>query len=457
MPTPVYILDEEDNIKLKKVLILAYDFPPYVSVGGLRPYAWFKYLKQFNVYPIVITRQWKNKYGNELDYISEGISDSNIHEKYENGEIIRTPYKTNLSNKLLLKHGENRYKILRKLISGYYEFSQFLLINGPKKNIYYGAENYINKEKIDLIIATGDPFILFNYATRLSEKFNIPWIADYRDPWSQDIPLQKKFILKKWSHFNEKKILKTVASIITVSQFVADKIALNDTKSKIHIIPNGFDPEIIHNISKINQNSSNLTISYAGTIYNWHPIEIFFNSLDEFLKLNAEVKLNLNFYGINNQNDIKKILAKYPTVKKCIEFHPRIPNAKLLTKLAESNLLLLFNYYSFMGTKIYDYLGLRRKILFCFTDDENALKLKDKYYNIDESSNTNKELQSDLIKDSNSGVLVKNAEHLKEVLMDTISEFKKTKSIKCESKNVSQFSREFRVKELANLIEKTIS
>ena len=121
------------QINLKKVLILAYDFPPYVSVGGLRPHAWFKYLKKFDIYPIVITRQWQNKYGSELDYISEGTSDSNIHEKFENGEIIRTPYKTNLSNKLLLKYGENRYKILRKLISGYYEFSQFLLINGPKK------------------------------------------------------------------------------------------------------------------------------------------------------------------------------------------------------------------------------------------------------------------------------------------------------------------------------------
>ncbi len=34
---------------MKRLLILAYDFPPYVSVGGLRPYAWYKYLKEFGV------------------------------------------------------------------------------------------------------------------------------------------------------------------------------------------------------------------------------------------------------------------------------------------------------------------------------------------------------------------------------------------------------------------------
>ena len=56
--------------KMKKVLILAYDFPPYVSVGGLRPHAWYKYLKEFGVEPIVVTRQWENVHGNHLDYIS---------------------------------------------------------------------------------------------------------------------------------------------------------------------------------------------------------------------------------------------------------------------------------------------------------------------------------------------------------------------------------------------------
>jgi len=442
---------------LTKVIILAYDFPPYVSVGGLRPYAWFKYLKKFDVYPIVITRQWQNKYGNELDYISEGNSNTIIHEKFENGEIIRTPYKPNLSNKLLLKYGPNRFKIIRKIISGYYEFTQFLIKNGPKKNLYYAAEKCMTDEDIHTIIATGDPFILFQYAQKLSKKFNVPWIADYRDPWSQDIPLQKKYLLKKWSNYQEKKLLKSVSSVITVSQFVADKIALNYSNKEINIIPNGFDPEIINNISKITQNAKRLTISYAGTIYNWHPIEIFFKSLNEFLRLHSEVELKLNFYGINNQNDIHDKLIKFPYAKKCIEFHPRIPNEQLLKTLAESNVLLLFNYYSFMGTKIYDYLGLKRKILFCFTADENALILKDKYYKIDESLNANTELQSHLIKNSKSGVIVSNADKLKEVLMQLFLEFKETKNIKCESQNVEQFSREFRVKELADLIEKNIS
>lgn len=65
---------------MKKVLILAYDFPPYVSVGGLRPYSWYKYLHQSDVYPIVITRQWNNQYGNGMDYVAPSESSETLVE-----------------------------------------------------------------------------------------------------------------------------------------------------------------------------------------------------------------------------------------------------------------------------------------------------------------------------------------------------------------------------------------
>ena len=85
---------------MKKVLILAYDFPPYASVGALRPYSWYKYLHEFGIYPVVVTRQWNNKYGNHLDYIASGYSSQPVIEESERGTIIRTPYFPNLANKL---------------------------------------------------------------------------------------------------------------------------------------------------------------------------------------------------------------------------------------------------------------------------------------------------------------------------------------------------------------------
>ena len=86
---------------MKKVLILAYDFPPYVSVGGLRPYSWLKYFPEFGVQPIVVTRQWENTYGDEMDYITPGYSRYDEIEEVGESCVIRTPYQPNLSNRLL--------------------------------------------------------------------------------------------------------------------------------------------------------------------------------------------------------------------------------------------------------------------------------------------------------------------------------------------------------------------
>lgn len=440
---------------MKRVIILAYDFPPYVSVGGLRPNAWFKYLKQFDIYPIVITRQWQNKFGNELDYISAGISDDNIHEKFEHGEIIRTPYKPSLSNKLLLRYGQTRFKVPRKIISGVHEILQFIIPIGPKKNIYIAANKYLEGNKADAIIATGEPFVLFHYANKLSNAYSIPWIGDYRDPWSQNISRQN-IPLKIWNTFLETRVLRKVHAVLTVSQFVADKIALNYKKT-IHIIPNGYDPKTIQEISKIEQNCETLTISYAGTIYNWHPIDALFKAFDEWLEINQDHKINLDFYGVNNQVNIEKKLSEHLRIMKHTTFHKKLPNKELLNKLIKTNVLLLFNDYSIMGTKIYDYLGLKRKILFCFTNDLEASKIKEKHYNIDEKDSPNEKMQSYLIQQTNSGVIVKDTKELKEVLTNLVQEFKLMKKIETRSKNTNQFSRKLRAKELSILIKETIN
>ena len=55
------------------------------------------------------------------------------------------------------------------------------------------AEDYLATNKIDCILATGDPFVLFHYAKKaLRKKHNVPWIADYRDPWSSEFENRKQ-------------------------------------------------------------------------------------------------------------------------------------------------------------------------------------------------------------------------------------------------------------------------
>lgn len=438
---------------MKKLLILAYDFPPYVSVGGLRPYNWFKYLKEFGIEPIVVTRQWGNQHGNNLDYISAGWSDEVVVEENEYGTILRSPYNPNLSNRLLLKYGDQNYRLLRKAISGFYEFAQFLLPVGPKSEVYLAAKEYLKHHKVDAIIATGDPFVLFRYASKLSKEFGIPWIADYRDPWSHNQEYAKSNFQNSWHRHFEKKTVKEAAYITTVSNFVFNKIDSLIPGKPFSILPNGYDPEVIEKIASIPQGSERLQIAFVGTIYNWHPLESFLRSVNTFVASKPDARILINFYGTNASERINKIISTdFSGLKPFVQITPKLPNHELLAKLAENNVMLLFNYYSYMGTKIFDYLGIRRKMLLCYSNDPEAKLLKEKYYNIEESETESKTLQADLIQETNSGIIVKDSEHLLEVLNDLYKEFEEKGQVACNSVGVERYSRKIQVEKLAELV-----
>ncbi len=433
---------------MKRLLILAYDFPPYVSVGGLRPYAWYRYLKEYGIEPIVVTRQWGNKYGNELDYIAPGGSKATIVEETEYGTIIRTPYKPNLANRIMLKYGRSKFSLIRKMVTAWYELMQFLFFVGPKSCLYRGAKEYLKHNKVDAIIATGEPFVLFKYASALSTKFNIPWVADYRDPWSQNRNRSRG--IGKLNKYYEKIFVTNAKCVVTVSDLFKIQIETN-VKKKFYIITNGYNSDIVSEVSHIGQKSDKMRIALAGRIYNWHPYKSVLSVFHKYVSSN-NVNAELNFYGINRTEEIKNYV-KDNNLEQYVNVYPRMDNKSLLATLGNSNIMLLFNDYSIMGTKIYDYLGLKRRILLCYSDDDEANSLKEQYYPMGEVDGLSTHLQEDLINSTHSGVVVKDKEQLADILKEMYDEFVQNGFVDCNSVGVENYSREKQTSLLADIIK----
>ncbi|HNQ67626.1 MAG TPA: hypothetical protein PKN32_04560 [Bacteroidales bacterium] len=437
---------------MKKVLILAYDFPPYVSAGALRPYSWYKYFKAFGLYPVVVTRQWSNKYGNLMDYVAPSKSDKIIIEEDLYGTIVKTPYIPNLSNKLLIKYGEKKFKIIRKMISAYYELAQFIFFVGPKSKIYFGAKEFLKSNKIDCIIATGEPFVMFKYASKLCSIYQIPWIADYRDPWTQNKNRSYNILIKKANMHFEKKYLTNACCALTVSEYIKYSINQLVKKIKIEIITNGYDFEI-NTKTTIPQKTQSLSIAFAGTIYEWHPWRSFLEVCNSFFKGNG-IYLNIVFTGVNKQKEIESYIDRRELDNLKLTFKSKLPYSELLNELQNHNILLLFNDYNILGTKIFDYIAAHRLILFCFTQDKNAVEIKNKYYPVYNSDITfSDRLQEQIILETNSGVAIKNEEHLRDVIEKLLEEFKNNKEIKCNSSNIDKYSRRIQVEKLSIIIK----
>ncbi len=442
---------------MKKVLILAYDFPPYVSVGGLRPAGWAKYLKQHNILPVVVTRQWDDLDGTYLDYIRPSKKKQIEHFINETHEEFRVPFKPSYGNKMLLKYGPERFKKRRTLLNVIHEIGQFFLPFGTKRGIYKQARIVLQKESFDLVIATGDPFVLFHYLKKIKKEFNIPCIADYRDPWSQDVYLQQHNVLSKINRFIEKKTIRNIKHITSVSEFLIANLKDLHGDKNYHIIPNGFDFEHAINVSKIAQNPKEFSIAFVGTICSWYPVELFFETLQD-LYLESHFEFKLNLLGIDRADYIDELIqSNYRSIAQFITITPKIPNEQLMEELATNHLLILFNSFSFLGTKIFDYIAVNRKILLLFTEDETTEQLKQLHFKIEERNSISNSLQADMLLECNAGISVRNPKHLKELLLAFRKEFDQNGCVSNESKRIEQFSRQAQTKKLATLIHSITS
>jgi hypothetical protein len=167
----------------------------------------------------------------------------------------------------------------------------------------------------------------------------------------------------------------------------------------------------------------------------------------------SNCSISLNFYGTNITTSLLDLIKQdFPSLIAHVKVTPKMPNEELLKKIAEANVMLLFNDYSYMGTKIFDYIGVKRKIIFCYSNDLEANTLKEKYYTIEEIPTESKQLQADLIQEINAGVVVKDADQLLEVLEELCEEFESTGKIACNSIGVENYSHKKQVEKLAELI-----
>ena len=417
---------------VKKVLILAYDFPPYNSIGAQRPYSWYKYFKEFGLYPIVVTLHWDNHILNPIDYCKASTQRNIQCETDEYGTIYRVPHTPNMRDRLLIQFGTTRFSLLRKILSAWYMFTEyFFSCFDAKHGIFTQADAVCLQHDISYIIASGEPFLLFSYAHKLSKKHSIPWIADYRDGWSTNYNNTKIETL----FFNkiERKIISTASHITTVSpEFVEQFHAISN--KQVHLILNGFFEDTP--LADIQQDSSQFVISFAGTLYPYQEIELFAHAttlLPQEIQKNIYIQwIGLNFY-MDQKQRVFTLFSKNASTYIQHIFTPRIPHEKVFELLQKSSVLLLPTSakHAQLYAKIFDYLRVQRTILL-FPSDNGAL--------------------SHIITHTQSGMICNNSTEIAQALERLYAEWKSKGFVSCNSHNIAQYSRKEQTKKVVEII-----
>ena len=139
----------------------------------------------------------------------------------------------------------------------------------------------LRREPVDLIVTTGPPHSMHLIGLALKRATGLPWVADFRDPWStmdylDDFglgPRARRLIAKM-----ERAVVANADRILVTSPGALREIGLDDT-SKGTVIPNGWDKDDFPSDAPSPASNAKPVLGHFGALYGarnapalWHGL-----------------------------------------------------------------------------------------------------------------------------------------------------------------------------------------
>ncbi|MCX6247988.1 MAG: glycosyl transferase family 1 [Bacteroidetes bacterium] len=358
---------------MKRVLIITYYWPPSGGAGVQRWLKFTKYLRSYGWEPVIFTPE-------NPEFPD---SDESLFKDVPPGiEVIRTPiwepynaYKRFIGQKKEDKIQAGFLSVKKKnpLVESISVWIRGNLFIPDARKFWIRPSirfllKYLTANPVDAIISTGPPHSMHMIALGLKKKLTIPWLADFRDPWTQiDFYHQLRLTKRadKKHHDMERLVLSTANRVTIVSWNWA--LDLNQIYPRQYdVITNGFDPDdFIIPDPKV---ARTFELTHIGSLNKDRNPKLLWEVLAEICSENEAFRddLRLRFIG---KCDITLFqdLEKYNLVSHAekIEY---MPHEAVLKESAGSQVLLLLlnntpNVMGIVPGKLFEYLATRRPVL----------------------------------------------------------------------------------------------
>ncbi len=215
----------------------------------------------------------------------------------------------------------------------------------------------------DMIYASGPPFSTNLIGYRLSRKFGIPLVTEFRDRWSDDPYYPPSRLRRRVDRWLEERIVRHSEALVTVSE-PWQKAYQARYDCPVYVAYNGYDPAVLADRSP-GRPGEKLVIGYTGGIYvgRRDPSPLFeaIASLGERKK-----EVAVEFVGTNPQSVMP--LAEMYGIAEEVLCIPPVDYDKAVEKQQHSDVLLLMQWNNpqeqgNVPGKFFEYLGAKRPIL----------------------------------------------------------------------------------------------
>ena len=371
---------------MKKLLIITYYWPPAGGGGVQRWMKFTKYLREFGWEPVIYTVS-----NGEYPVVDESL----LKEIPANVETIKTPiwepysfYKRFTGRKKGERVysgfiNENKKESFTQKVSVFIR-GNFFIPDARKFWISPSIKHlrkYLKNNRVDAMVSTGPPHTTHLIAMGVKEKINVPWVADFRDPWT-NIDFYDQLRLSDWADKKhrklEKEVLKKADKVVTVSWSWADDFRRIGNRQDVEIITNGYDEADFAGASPAL--TKKFTICHIGSMNKDRNPLALWTSLKQLVAKDANFKEKLEIVLVGQvdfsilqtieENGLTPFLTK-------IDF---MPHSEVVKEIRKMQCLLLPindtpNVAGVLPGKLYEYLGAKRPVICLGPESSDSAKI----------------------------------------------------------------------------------
>jgi glycosyltransferase involved in cell wall biosynthesis len=347
-----------------RILLISYYFPPYNTVGAVRPGKFAKYLLQ-NGHQVEVLCAFKPPFPKG---ISLEVPEQVVHPV--RGWSVNAPLYWILGGgQTVSESGFQEIGIGRpwvRCLGKWYK----ILFHWPDAQIgWVGAAvarglELVKSRRFDVIYVSAPPFSALRVGAKLAACSGIPWVVDFRDLWADnhayDYPRWRLALDRNW----EVRLLKTASGLTTVSSPLAAKLARHSLP--IWVVRNGYDPDDFNSplLADVRTNDDELLIAYTGSIYpGYHDVDTFCAGLSMFTSSGRRARVRV--VGRNVASFLEA--ADRHGVSSLIDMSSTVPRVEALALQKSADVLLMFLWAGkeegIYTTKFFEYVGAERPIM----------------------------------------------------------------------------------------------
>ncbi len=349
----------------RKVLMIAYYFPPMGLSGVQRTVKFAKFLPKFGWKPTVLTVEATGYFA---------LDNSLLQEVEEAGvRIVRTGSFD--ANRLFRKKGVVRMppEWARKVLQFFGD--TFLIPDtkiGWKRRALKVARELLQKERFELVFATAPPQTDFLIGEELKKEFGLPLVLDYRDSWLEYPFKYFPTPLHTFLHRRlEKRVVKASYRIIATHRRVKEGLLKRYRFLGYHdvdLITQGFDEEDFSSKERSSRPGV-MHIVHAGTFYGGRSPSVLLHALAAVLQRQPALRGRFAVSFVGNTRESERKLVKKLGLQNEVSLVGYLDHRECVKQLQSADVLwfIMDDDCSSPG-KLYEYIGSRKTIFASIVD-----------------------------------------------------------------------------------------